>query len=153
MSDSSVLQQAGELVSMISKLMRSLYTLETGDLANELSVAHLRACNALMESPRSITELARELGTSTSATTQLADRLHKAGIVERVVAPDDRRVKLLHLTSHGKQLIGARRARRVERMEKALDRLSVEQRGSVLEALTLLTEAGNAVKLSEAEKG
>lgn len=149
MTDQSTQLQASELVGMISRLMRSLFTLETGDLAIELSVAHIRACNALMEMPRSITELAKELGTSTSAATQLADRLQKAGLIDRVVDPNDRRVKKLLLTDQGKQLIGARRARRVERMVKALDRLSDEQRESVLEAMRVLSEAGRAVKASD----
>ncbi len=145
MSETQVKQQAVELVAMIGRLMRNLFSLESGDLANELSVAHIRACNALYDAPKPITELARELGITTSAATQLADRLQRSGLVERVVSQQDRRVKLLHLTESGRQTIGARRARRVDRMVLALDRLSEEQREAVLAAMRVLSEAGVAV--------
>ncbi len=133
------------MVLLISRLMRNLYSLESGDIAYELSVAHMRACNALYEAPKPITELAKELGITTSAATQLADRLQRSGLVERVVSQQDRRVKLLHLTESGIQHIGARRTRRVDRMVLALDRLSEEQREAVLAAMRVLSEAGVAV--------
>ena len=133
------------MVSLISRLIRNLYNLESGDIANELSVAHLRACNALYESPKPISELATELGITNSAATQLADRLQRSGLVERVVSQQDRRVKLLHLTESGIQRIGARRNRRVDRMVLALDKLSEEQREAALTAMRILSEAGVAV--------
>ena len=145
MSETAVKQQAGELVAMIGRLMRNLFSLESADLANELSVAHIRACNTLLDTPKPITELAKELGITASAATQLADRLQRSGLVERVVSQHDRRVKLLHLTESGKQYISARRARRVDRMALALERLSNEQRDEVLAAMRTLSEAGVAV--------
>ncbi|MHB1462245.1 MAG: MarR family winged helix-turn-helix transcriptional regulator [Armatimonadota bacterium] len=145
MTKPQVQEQAGELMAMIGRLMRNLFSLETGDLANELSVAHIRACNTLYDAPKPITEIARELGITTSAATQLADRLQRSGLVERVVSLQDRRVKLLHLTESGKQLIGGRRTRRVNRMALALDRLSEEQREAVLAAMRVLSDAGVAV--------
>jgi DNA-binding MarR family transcriptional regulator len=144
-------QQAAELTFLISALMRTLYSLETGDLALELPLAQIRACAAITEEPLTITALSSALGISLSAATQLADRLEKAFLVERFVLPDDHRVKLLRMTPHGKQIIDARRARRVERTAKALDVLSAEDRTLVISSIRRLYEAGKSVNSQQAE--
>lgn len=50
-----------------------------------------------------IGELARQWGSDPSNTTWVVDRLEKAGLVERRAAPEDRRVKLVALTTKGRQ--------------------------------------------------
>ncbi|MEN6371811.1 MAG: MarR family transcriptional regulator [Armatimonadota bacterium] len=142
MLDSDILQQANELASLISRLIRTLYTLETGDMAGGLPIAQLRACGALLEKPRTISCLSKELGISVSAGTQLADRLEKAGLAERFAEQGDNRVKHLRLTDHGRQMIITRRGKRVERTAKVLNELSSEDRKRIIYYMEKLYQAG-----------
>ncbi|MFD9899217.1 MarR family winged helix-turn-helix transcriptional regulator [Mesorhizobium sp. NPDC059025] len=52
---------------------------------------------------RPIGELARQWKSDPSNTTWVVDRLEKAGLVERRAAPEDRRVKLVALTTKGRR--------------------------------------------------
>lgn len=52
---------------------------------------------------RPIGELARQWKSYPSNTTWVVDRLEKAGLVERRAAPEDRRVKLVALTTKGRR--------------------------------------------------
>ncbi|MEN6519735.1 MAG: MarR family transcriptional regulator [Armatimonadota bacterium] len=146
MSDSDIIQQANELASLISKLIRTLYTLETGDMTGGLPIAQLRACGTLLEKPRTISCLSKELGISASAGTQLADRLEKAGLAERFAEQGDNRLKHLRLTDHGRQMISARREKRVEHIAKALNELSSEDRERVIYFIMKLYQAGKSTK-------
>src|SRR5215472_9587622 len=98
MNDESLISQAAKLECLLPKLMRRLFTLDPSHPANELPVAQLRVCVILQAGPRTVSAVSEELGISVSATTQIADRLERAGLVERVAERDDRRMKLLRLT-------------------------------------------------------
>jgi DNA-binding MarR family transcriptional regulator len=146
MFEGKILEQADELTSLISRLIRTLYTLETGDMAGGLPLAQIRACGALLEKPRTISCLSKELGISVSAGTQLADRLEKAGLAERFAEEGDNRVRHLRLTDHGRQFISARRGKRVERIAKALNELSSDDRERIIFFFHKLYQAGRATK-------
>jgi DNA-binding MarR family transcriptional regulator len=138
------LEQAAELECLLPKLMRRLFTLQDGSLVSELPLAQLRLCTILQAGPRSMTTLAEELSTSVSAVTQIADRLERAGLVERVLPgpeADDRRMKLLRLTASGSELMHARRERRVQRVNEVLEKLVPAERAVVLQAVRALVEA------------
>src|SRR5207244_9136663 len=94
-------EQAAQLESLLPRLMRTLFTLEAEHPVTELPLAQLRVCSILYTGPRTLSALGDELAISVSAVTQIADRLERAGLVERVAAPDDRRMKHLRLTSRG----------------------------------------------------
>lgn len=53
-----------------------------------------------------VSEVAGELGVSLSAITALADRLYKAGLVERRRDEKDRRLVWLELTREGRRVVG-----------------------------------------------
>ena len=55
--------------------------------------------------PRSMGELARELNCDRSYVTAIVDDLERAGLAERRVAAEDRRVKTIALTSDGSQAL------------------------------------------------
>src|SRR5207244_6692444 len=75
---------------------------------------------------------------------QIADRLERAGFVERVAGQDDRRMKKLQLTPHGADVMRSRRETRVRRAAAALELLPPAARAEVLEALNVLLDAGLA---------
>jgi DNA-binding MarR family transcriptional regulator len=141
MSDNDIKTQATAINTLFSKIARRINKLETGDLAIELPVAQMRVCVALLEKPRTMGCLSKELGISMSAVTQLADRLEKAELVERYAEPDDLRVKRLRLSERGKQIMISRRERRVARFERALELMSVNDRSLVEPIFQKLYEA------------
>ena len=55
--------------------------------------------------PAPITVLAAQLGVSKQACSQLATVAERAGYLERVPSPDDRRAKSIHLTRSGRDLV------------------------------------------------
>ena len=65
----------------------------------------------LLGQPRSMGELAQRLVCDASNVTGLVDRLETRGLIERRPGPDDRRVRMLVLTTAGEEL----RSRALER--------------------------------------
>ncbi|NLF09944.1 MAG: MarR family transcriptional regulator [Pirellulaceae bacterium] len=111
--------------------------------AIDLPLAQLRLCNSLFGKARSMSSISRELGTSLSAVTQIADRLERAGLVKRVPRGDDRRVRCLELTDSGAEMMRRHAENRVRRMAEVLARLSTPQRQTVADAFTALVEAAD----------
>ncbi len=71
------------------------------DVVGELGLTPLQARAVLfLEQPTAMRALADHLSCDASSVTGLADRLEELGVLERVPA-QDRRVKLLQLTSRG----------------------------------------------------
>lgn len=74
------------------------------DVVAEVGLTPLQARTVLwLEKPSAMRSLARHLACDASNVTGLADRLEELGVVERAAA-DDRRVKLLRLTTQGAKL-------------------------------------------------
>lgn len=141
MSNNDIKTQATVINTLFSQIARRINKLETSDPAIELPIAQMRVCVALLEKPRTMSCLSKELGISMSAVTQLADRLEKAELVERYAEPDDLRVKRLRLSERGKQIMISRRERRIMRFEKALELMSVDDRNLVEPIFQKLYEA------------
>lgn len=140
-SRESLREQSEALVVLLSRLMRRLFTLTVDDPAMEFPGAQMRMCNVLWDGPRTMSALSDELGTSHSAITQIADRLERAEMVERLQEADDRRCKRLTLTPKGIEVMRQRRERRVLRTLSALESLSPDERAAAVSALTILLEA------------
>jgi len=145
MIDAGLLQQAETVATTLGRIMRMVSAIDMEDLAIELPIAQFRVCAILSDGPRTMTSLSRELGVTLSAMTQIADRLERTKLVERVTEPDDRRVKSLQLTPRAKEMMRSRGQRRIHRVAQALENLSPEARERVVAALGTLLEAGTAV--------
>ncbi len=141
MSEQDLTTQAEQLVRMLPRVFRQVFRHDPGDPAHELPAAQLRVCSVLLDGPLPITALARELGTSVSAATQLADRLEAGGMVARVAEPEDRRVRHLMLTQRGDEVMRRRLERRIRRAAEVLAYLRPEQRAEVLATLSGLADA------------
>ena len=141
MSDRLLQQQAVEIVLAWPKLTRRLFRLDIDDPVLELPVGQLRVCNLLRDGSRAMTALSQELGISLSAITQIADRLERAGLVERISEGDDRRVKSLQLTARAVEMLRRRQEARAARVAGVLVHLSPDTRAAVLNALHQLTDA------------
>jgi DNA-binding MarR family transcriptional regulator len=143
-SEDRIREQAETIAAALPGLMRQLFTLEARDPAKDLPVGQLRVCAVLQGGLRSMTSLSRELRISVSAITQIADRLERARIVERVPDPRDRRVRGLRLTAHGLRIMRRRQEGRIERIEEGLREMSPGARGEVVAAMLALLNAAAA---------
>ena len=137
--------QAEQLETLLPRLMRRMFALQPGHLATELPIAQLRVCTILQAGPRTLSVIGDELGISVSATTQIADRLEKVGLVERISGQDDRRTKKLQLSAHGRDMMQSRRETRILRAAAVLEHLPAAQRETVLQAARTLLSAAEAV--------
>jgi DNA-binding MarR family transcriptional regulator len=147
MSERDIREQAAIVTGLLPKVMRRLFAIDADDPAMDLPIAQVRVCGVLHDGPKTMSMLSRELGISHSATTQLADRLERAGLVERVVETDDRRVKCLQLTMRGAQIMEKRGERRVRRAEDALSGLTPRERAEIISALETLLDASTGAEL------
>jgi DNA-binding MarR family transcriptional regulator len=96
-----------------------------------------------------MSSLSRELGVSLSAMTQVADRLERANLVQRVAAGTDRRIKRLQLTPRGEKIMRAREQSRIQRVRVALENASPKARKEILNGLEMFVDACGKVKRQE----
>ena len=143
-NEENVRMQAEQLEMLLPRLMRRLFSLEPDHPASELPIAQLRVCTILQAGPRTLSAIGEELGISVSATTQIADRLEKSALVERISGQDDRRTKKLQLSAHGCAMMKSRREVRTRRAALVLEHLPAEQRAVVLNAVHALLAAADA---------
>lgn len=85
--------------------------------------------------------LAEALGVHQSTATRLCDRLVSRGLVEREIAPDNRREVLVSLTRVGEKLIRAVTARRRAEIDAVLARVTAKDRVAITAALLVFAEA------------
>jgi len=93
-----------------------------------------------------ISDLSEHMEITAPAVSQTVDKLVQSGLLERTEDPSDRRAKQVTLSPKGRELIEkgiAERFRWVDKLEKSL---SAEQRTTIREALTILSEAERNVQ-------
>jgi DNA-binding MarR family transcriptional regulator len=81
------------------------------------------------------------LGVTNAAASQMIDRLVQHGLIERTEDPIDRRAKQLRLTHRGRSIVRECIEVRRRWMEKLTDALTKEEQSSIINALTILTNA------------
>lgn len=140
--------QAEELERLLPAAMRAVFDLPPPENAlADLPVAQFRLCILLSrQGRRTMSQLGEELHISVSAVTQMADRLERANLVERVTEKTgDRRTRHLQLTPYGHDLILARRALRTERAAQMLTLLDPAMRATVLHVLQTVLAASRTL--------
>ncbi|MGH8462445.1 MAG: MarR family winged helix-turn-helix transcriptional regulator [Stenotrophobium sp.] len=91
------------------QILEALVTESRGDWRRKVSEAtgmpfsRYRALKRLRTEPRTLRDLAEEMGADAPATTVLVDDLEARGLVERRPHPEDRRAKLVSLTTAGRR--------------------------------------------------
>ena len=142
--DKAIAAQAERLESVMPAIAQRLFTVATAHPLSDMPVAQLRLCSFLLKHDKpTLSQVADELNISASAATQLADRLEKAGMVERVSSSGangdcDRRARHLRLTEKGFTLMHSRRELRQSGARRALRHLFPEDRERLLEVLEKL---------------
>lgn len=82
-----------------------------------LAPAHAVTLHVVRE-PRRMGDVAAQLGFDPSHVTAIVDRLEEAGLVRRASDPEDRRAKLIHLTSEGAAVLDRLERGVVERLSR-----------------------------------
>lgn len=85
--------------------------------------------------------LARSMGLDTSTTAGVVDRLEARGLLERRITPDDRRVRLLAITRHGRALLDEATPAAMAAQDRILEPLSAAERKAFMRMLKRLVAA------------
>ncbi len=98
------------------------------------------------QSEATMKDLSERLNVSQSTVTQLAERLVKRGLAERIADPTDRRVVRLRLSPLGRDVCGIAEARGDARHRAIWDRLNTTQRDAVMQGLQTLAEMAERLR-------
>jgi len=120
------------LLPTLMRLVERPSPVEMGEIARrgvatdvQVSPGHIQVLIALARGPRSVGQLAEELGVSPPAATQLVDKLAEHGMVDRHSDLVDRRVVLVDYVAGmrevARRIIGDRRRPLDEAMSKMTD--------------------------------
>ncbi len=97
--------------------------------------------------PLSVSGLAEATGASLASASSLADRLAKAGYLERQPDPQDRRRVLLSATPKGHEVAAVLMRRFRERFERLVEAMSPEGRAALETGLTDMIRAADEIGL------
>ena len=93
-----------------------------------------------------IGDISERFDITSAAASQLVDKLVQSGFIKREEDPQDRRAKLLNLTDKGKELIQQGIEERYRWVDQLAERLTVEERVQVSEALNIMTRAAQELE-------
>lgn len=96
-----------------------------------------------------VSDLGNHLGVTSAAASQLVERLAQMGLLERTQDPNDRRTRPLAVTDQGRALIQQGIEARRRWISDLTCELSAEDQQSITVALTLLTNAAQALEQVE----
>ena len=99
-----------------------------------------------------ISDISERFDITNAAASQLVDKLVQSGLIQRQEDPLDRRAKLLNLTNKGKGLIQQGKAERYRWVDQLAEKLDVEERVKVTEALIIMTEAAQKLEAELVEQ-
>jgi DNA-binding MarR family transcriptional regulator len=96
--------------------------------------------------PCPISGIGDDLGVTTAAASQMVDRLVHLGLLERTEAPDDRRVRNVHLTNAAVDLVRCAVEARVGWMRDLSTEMTPKQQAYVVQSIRYLTQAALALE-------
>ncbi len=108
----------------------------------KITLAQFQALSLLAEKKGCImSELARGMSQSFSATTGIVDRLIRDGLARRERDKKDRRVVRVFITSKGKYTVGQFKRYRKEHLISILESLKEKDRKTLIQAMEILSQA------------
>jgi MarR family transcriptional regulator, 2-MHQ and catechol-resistance regulon repressor len=113
---------------------------EEGIKSSGLCDSDFRVLQALLrDTPQPVNVLGEQIDLTTGSITTAIDRLESRWLVVRKLDPNDKRVRLVDLTSKGRRMIERASAEHEKHMEQAFRELSQDQR---LQLMRLLDRVG-----------
>jgi DNA-binding MarR family transcriptional regulator len=119
----------------------SMHDLNRYARATGLSLAQINVLLHLYyKGPREVMEFADFMQVSPAGASQMVERLVQQGLVRRVETTEDRRVRLVHLTDEGQQLVMESIAARRQWVGTLVALLTPEESETVGQGLSILGE-------------
>ena len=96
-----------------------------------------------------MSQISERFDISNAAASQLAEKLVQHKYIERAEDQNDRRAKVLQITTKGTDLINAGVAERYRWLDELMKNLSADEKLKVNEGLSILTEAAKKMESKE----
>lgn len=93
-----------------------------------------------------MSQISERFNVTAAAASQLVEKLVQSELIERVEDPNDRRAKQLSLSKKGAQLVEKGIDERHRWMDELAAKISLEERGKVVDALEILTRAAQQLE-------
>jgi MarR family 2-MHQ and catechol resistance regulon transcriptional repressor len=102
----------------------------------------------LHKGPQPVNVLGQKVDLNHGSISVAVDRLYERGLVKREESPDDRRIRVVSLTTEGKKIISAAFRRHAELIETLFSVLSAEEQAQLQTLLRKLGRHAESVSLS-----
>ena len=139
------------LLPTLMRLVERPSPVEMGEIARrgvatdvQVSPGHIQVLIALARGPRSVGQLAEELGVSPPAATQLVDKLAEHGMVDRHNDPADRRVVLVDYAAGMREVAGRIVRDRRRPLHNAMSKMTDGEALAFVKGLRLLAQSFGA---------
>ena len=143
----SSLEISTQLEVLLPRVIRALHRDVTVDPLREIPVAQVRVLLMLNDGPTTPSKLSAELGMAPSAISQVIKRLRLGGWVNHSGDDDDQRVRHIHLSEKGAEILKERMQLRIASAEPRVSQLSDDEQSqliSILQKLVLLENCADA---------
>ena len=139
------------LLPTLMRLVERPSPVEMGEIARrgvatdvQVSPGHIQVLITLARGPRSVGQLAEELGVSPPAATQLVDKLAEHGMVDRHNDPADRRVVLVDYVAGMREVAGRIVRDRRRPLQNAMSKMTDGEALAFVKGLRLLAQSFGA---------
>ena len=142
---STVMEKRYETIEVVEDLaqdlLRRLDLLSGAKAREDISYGQYKVLSMIHNnSPVSVGNLGRLVGSAQSTTSEMLARLTKSGLVTKVRGTYDGRMVMVELTDQGRQLMRRRRKRVHEAYQDLFKRLTGEERTTFVTAIRTLTD-------------
>lgn len=134
-----------DVVDAVLASSRALVAVSARSIAGApgVTLPQYRMLVVLGNGPTNLTNLAAHLDVAASTALRMVDRLATAGLVERTVPPDNRRVTRLALTATGRRTVRTVTARRRRDLRTVIGHLEAGQYAQVASAMAAFAGAAD----------
>ena len=139
-----------ETVVSATRVVGALIAESLATVDPPVTMPQFRVLVLASEAPRNVTTIAEDLEVHPSNATRVCDRLVNAGLLDRRRATADRRQVVLSLTPAGERLVETAMSWRRGRVERAMARMTPEERSGLAAALARFAEAVEAEHTEQA---
>lgn len=133
---------AGHLDSLLQRMSTSIQK-EKNHFAEQIGISRQQfevLCIIYEKGQITMGELCREISSACSTATDLADKLEKAGYVERIREKRDRRVVRLNILPRGEKAVKAVMEERAEKLGVILETFEEDELRKMISFLETLTD-------------
>jgi DNA-binding MarR family transcriptional regulator len=133
---SSEEEYAARLITLLPGVFRLVFIESRCEEPDkQLTLPQYRVLYRLSLGEYRIGDLARRQEVSAPTMTVVVDGLARRGLVERTPSAGDRRSVMLHITSHGREVLEAARRCMVEKTTQILVQMTPEQRAELIDGM------------------